>query len=150
MVHAMLERAQGLSTTALEAIARLERRVLATDAHRLKLEWSVLRSRSADEVKDLLWWEGGDLVGYVGIYDFGWPTLELAGMVDPGTRRRGIGGALLDAALAICRTRDAERVLVASDVLSVWAFSSAEMNEARAALPAAEVSLASSAESVAA
>ncbi len=41
-------------------------------------------------------------------------------------------------------------VLVACDVLCVWAFSRAEMNEARAALPAGEVSLASSAESLAA
>ena len=40
-------------------------------------------------------------------------------------------------------------VAVASDVDSVWAFSSAEMNELRAALPPAEVSLASSAVSLA-
>jgi hypothetical protein len=40
------------------------------------------------------------------------------------------------------------RVPVAADVLSVKDFSSDEMNEPRAALPAAEVSLASSAESL--
>ena len=41
----MIEQAHGLTDSALEAIAGLERRVLAADGGRLKLEWGALRSR---------------------------------------------------------------------------------------------------------
>jgi ribosomal protein S18 acetylase RimI-like enzyme len=112
MVDVMLEPARGLTTTALEAIRDLERRVVANDGGRLKLEWGALRSRSPDEVRDLLWWDDGRLFGFLGIYSHGWPTLELAGMVDPAARRRGIARELLGAALPICRAKGAERLLL--------------------------------------
>ena len=108
----MIERSRGLSDQALEAIAGLERQVLAADGGRLKLEWSVLRSRPTDQVRDLLFWEQGRLVGFLGIYGSGRRHLELTGMVDPGARRRGIGRALITAALPICRARGITRVLM--------------------------------------
>ncbi|HEX3803490.1 MAG TPA: GNAT family N-acetyltransferase [Solirubrobacteraceae bacterium] len=108
----MLERAHGLTITALEAIEGLERRVVTNDGGRLKLEWGALRTRPVDGVRDLLWWEDGRLLGFLGIYSHGWPALELAGMVDPGARRRGIGRKLFDAALTICRANGAERLLL--------------------------------------
>lgn len=101
----MLELARGLTPAALDAIAELERRVIAADGGRLKLEWGALRSRSGEHVEDLLWWDGAELLGFLGIYAFGAPTVELTGMVDPGSRRRGIATALLDAALPLCRDR---------------------------------------------
>jgi ribosomal protein S18 acetylase RimI-like enzyme len=94
-----------LNDQALAAIAELERRVVATDGGRIKLEWGVLRSRSGDRVEDLLWWDGDRLVGFLGIYAFGAPTAELTGMVDPDFRRRGIASALLAAALSLCQER---------------------------------------------
>jgi ribosomal protein S18 acetylase RimI-like enzyme len=109
---AMLEQAQGLTTVALAAIDSLERRVVANDGGRLKLEWGALRSRPAEKVRDLLWWEGARLVGFLGIYTHGWPTVELTGMVDPEARRRGIGQALYDAAMSICHTDESERMLL--------------------------------------
>ena len=100
----MLELRAGLSPRALDAIAALERRVIEVDGGRLKLEWGRLRRRSSDRVEDLLWWEGDRLLGFLGIYGF--ETLpELAGMVAPDARRRGIGTALLDAAMPLCRER---------------------------------------------
>ena len=108
----MLERSHGLTDAALEAIEDLERRVLVADGGRLKLEWGTLRSRRPTEVRDLLWWEDDQLLGFAGVYGFGWPTLELAGMVDPRVRRRGIGRKLFDATLPICRQQRAERVLM--------------------------------------
>ncbi len=108
----MLERSHGLTDAALEAIEDLERRVLMADGGRLKLEWGTLRDRRPTEVCDLLWWAGERLLGFAGIYAFGWPTLELTGIVDPDARRRGIGRALLDAALPICREQRAERLLM--------------------------------------
>lgn len=98
----MLEQAAGLPPRTLEAIADLERRVVEADGGRLKLEWGTLRGRSGDRVEDLLWWEGERLLGFLGLYRFG-TKLELAGMVAPDARRRGIGTALLDAATPLCR-----------------------------------------------
>lgn len=98
----MLERAAGLPSRALQAIGELEQRVIEADGGRLKLEWTALRSRRGDRVEDLLWWEGDRLLGFLGIYGFE-SSPELAGMVAPEARRHGIGTALLDAALPLCR-----------------------------------------------
>jgi ribosomal protein S18 acetylase RimI-like enzyme len=108
----VLEPARGLSASALDAIAELEREVIAADGGRLKLEWGTLRSRPGDRVEDLLWWDDGRLLGFLGIYAFGAPTAELTGMVHPQARRRGIATALLDAALAICREREYPKTLL--------------------------------------
>jgi ribosomal protein S18 acetylase RimI-like enzyme len=101
----MLEFARGLNDTVLGELSELEQRVLAADGGRLKLEWGTLRSRSGGDVADLLWWDDDRLVGFLGLYVHAAPAVELAGMVDPDCRRRGIGSALLDAALPICRER---------------------------------------------
>jgi ribosomal protein S18 acetylase RimI-like enzyme len=100
----MLQQAAGLTPEALQAVADLERQVVEADGGRLKLEWDNLRSRSGDRVEDLLWWEGERLLGFLGIYTFG-ESPELAGMVAPDARGRGIGSALLDGALPLCRER---------------------------------------------
>jgi ribosomal protein S18 acetylase RimI-like enzyme len=101
----MLEPASGLTETALSAVSELEQRVVAADGGRLKLEWNTLRNRSGRDVEDFLWWADDRLTGFLGLYVHSAPTVELAGMVDPGSRRRGIGTALLDAALPICAGR---------------------------------------------
>jgi ribosomal protein S18 acetylase RimI-like enzyme len=100
-VTAVVKPARGLSSDQLEAIAELERRVVAHDGGRLKLEWGRLRRRSGEHAEDVLAWEGGELVGFAGLYGPGPPQIELAGMVDPAHRRCGIGGRLLEAALAL-------------------------------------------------
>jgi ribosomal protein S18 acetylase RimI-like enzyme len=100
----------GLSPTALDAVADLERRVVAADGGRLKLEWNALRHRGGQDVEDVLWWEGERLLGFLGIYPHSAPTIELAGMVDPAARRRGIGTALLG--LRVCRERQHASVLL--------------------------------------
>ncbi len=108
----MLEPTRGLSGRALRAIVELEERVIAADGGRLKLEWGVLRGRSGREVEDLLWWDGDRCVGFLGLYAFGAPTVEIAGMVDPSSRREGIATALLDAALPLCLERAYDRALL--------------------------------------
>lgn len=89
----------------------LERRVVEADGGRLKLEWGTLTARSGDEVEDLLWWEGEALVGFLGLYSYG-SSVELAGMVDPAARRRGIATRLLDAALRLCLKRHRREALL--------------------------------------
>ena len=59
-----------------------------------------------------MWWEEDRLLGFVGLYAFGAPTVEIAGMVDPSARRRGIATALLEAGLPICRERGYQRALL--------------------------------------
>jgi GNAT superfamily N-acetyltransferase len=108
----MLELARGLPPRSLAALAALEAQTLAVDGGRLKLEWNVLRSRDGQEVEDVLWWDGDRLVGFVGLYLFGPPAVELVGMVDPAWRRRGIATVLLEAALSICRDRAHGEALV--------------------------------------
>ncbi len=107
----MLEQAPGLSSRALQAIADLERLVVDADGGRLKLEWGTLRARSGDQVEDLLWWEDGQLLGFLGMYAFG-SSLEVAGMVAPAARRRGIATTLLDAGLPLCRDRGHRQALL--------------------------------------
>jgi ribosomal protein S18 acetylase RimI-like enzyme len=107
----VLQRASGLSPTALEAIAGLEQLVVASDGGRLKLEWATLRQRRGDRVEDLLWWGGDQLLGFLGLYSFG-PAVELSGMVAPAARGRGIATALLDDGLGLCRERGRTQALL--------------------------------------
>jgi ribosomal protein S18 acetylase RimI-like enzyme len=108
----VLELARSLSPHARHALAELEQRTIAVDGGRLKLEWGVLNARSGHDVEDVLWWNGDRLVGFVGLYAFGPPAVELAGMVDPAARRRGVATALLDAALPLCRDRGYAQALL--------------------------------------
>ncbi len=108
----MLTEAAGLTGHDLAAIADLERRVVAHDGGRLKLEWGVLRSRSGQQVDDLLWWNDGNLLGFLGIYQFGGSKPEFAGMVDPPARRAGVGTALLAAARRLAHDRGRQSALI--------------------------------------
>ena len=115
----MLDFARGMSPDAAAQVADLERRVVDADGGRLKLEWGVLNSRSREYVEDLLWLDNDRVTGFAGIYAFGGDTVEIAGMVDPAARRRGIATALLDAALPLCRDRGYERALLVTPRASV-------------------------------
>jgi ribosomal protein S18 acetylase RimI-like enzyme len=107
-----IEPARGLSAIDLASIAALEQRVVAHDGGRLKLEWRRLRSRDGELAEDVLAREGEQLIGFIGLYGFGATQMELAGMVDPAHRRRGIGGGLLDAALALAGAAGAREPLL--------------------------------------
>jgi ribosomal protein S18 acetylase RimI-like enzyme len=108
----MIQLARGLADTELAAIAELEARTVAADGGRLKLEWPSLRSRPDDEVRDILYWDDNRLLGFLGLYALGSPTIELAGMVDPAARRRGVATSLLNAALELCKQRNSGQVLL--------------------------------------
>jgi ribosomal protein S18 acetylase RimI-like enzyme len=108
----VLELTRGLSPETLTQIAALESDSVSVDGGRLKLEWSALKSRSDKAVEDVLWWENSRLVGFLGLYAFGGPTVELAGMVHPDYRRRGIATKLLDEAIELCRQRGSHKILL--------------------------------------
>ena len=108
----MLQLNRGLPPASLKAVAELERRAVATDGGRLKLEWGSLNAGAGRNVQELLWWDQDTLLGFLGVYSFGSPTIELAGMVDPTARGQGIGAALLDAAMPLCTELAATQVLL--------------------------------------
>lgn len=112
----MLSFRPALTADGRAAVRELEDRVVAADGGRLKLEWGILAAQEADgstAPRVGLWVEEGRLLGFVGIYAFGGgATAELAGMVDPAVRRRGIGRALLDGALRHCRERAFDQTLL--------------------------------------
>jgi ribosomal protein S18 acetylase RimI-like enzyme len=99
----------GLDAPALAAVRALEQEVVAHDGGRLKLEPGVLQGGDIDTAQ---WWEGDRLLGFAGLYAFGAPTAEIAGMVAPAARRRRIGTALLDALLPRCRQRGCTQALL--------------------------------------
>ncbi len=112
--------ARGLTADQLQHIAALEAACLAADGGRLKLEYPTLRGRSPGIANDFLWWsgEGGELVGFCGIYQYRSDEAEVCGMVHPAFRRRGIFTRLLDAALvelAELAERAQRRVLLIVD-----------------------------------
>jgi ribosomal protein S18 acetylase RimI-like enzyme len=96
--------AAGLSDEQLAGIERLKR--ACVEDGRLKLEWETLRSRPHDQVRDFLYYtepDGrvggvGEVVGFLGLYNFGPGPTEVCGMVHPSHRREGIFTQLLAAA----------------------------------------------------
>lgn len=84
----------------LDAVADLERRVVAADGGRLKLEWATLRGESGRADAVLAWSSSGGLDGFAACYRFGGQQPEVTGMVAPEARGRGLGAALLAALLA--------------------------------------------------
>ena len=110
----MLLLARALTPDLRASVAELERRTVAHDGGRLKLEWGsldALTEQTAGAPRLALWTEADRVVGFVGRYAFGSSdTAELAGMVDPAHRRRGIGTSLLRAALE--QAHDHSRVLL--------------------------------------
>ncbi len=108
----VLELTRGLPLETLAQIAALEVDSVSSDGGRLKLEWNTLESRSGDTVEDILWWEDDRVVGFLGLYAFGSPNVELSGMVHPDFRRRGIGAQLLDETIKLCRDQGRHRILL--------------------------------------
>jgi ribosomal protein S18 acetylase RimI-like enzyme len=94
-----------MSEEQLEAVERLEA-ACAGDG-RLKLEWPTLRTRPTEgPARDFLFAgesnrdgdDDGEIVGFLGLYNFGPGLTEICGMVRPDRRRQGIFTALLTAA----------------------------------------------------
>jgi len=112
----VLQLRAGLTAGDLAAIADLERRTLAADGGRLKLEWGELNRRDGGQIEDLLWWEARRpgqerLIGFLGLYAFG-AGVELAGMVDPAARRSGMATRLLHAARPLLQARACAQALL--------------------------------------
>lgn len=108
---------KGLSGAVRTQIKALEKVCSETEPLCMKLNWDMLEMRLENEVNDLLWYEDGCLVGYLGLYCIGGNTeeIEMTGMVHPEYRRRGIFSKLFSEAVAISRDRSAGRILLIAE-----------------------------------
>ncbi len=82
------------------------------DGITIKLNGDMLR-RQSYESYDLLSYDNGRLIGFLGVYPFG-STIELCGMVHPDFRRRGIFQSLFHRALTEIRKKSVKKVLANS------------------------------------
>ena len=111
-----------LSSKGLNDVLRVQIRDLdavcsAAEPLSMKLNWDMLETRPADETNDLLWYEDGRLLGYLGLYGFGKnpAEIEITGMVHPEARRRGIFSRLFGEAVTLCHARGAGRLLLIAE-----------------------------------
>lgn len=86
----------------------------------MKLNWDMLDSRSDSETNDLLYYQDGILVGFLGLYGFGSKPeeIEITGMVHPHYRRNRIFTKLFNEAITLCRSRGADRLLLIAERLT--------------------------------
>jgi ribosomal protein S18 acetylase RimI-like enzyme len=78
----------------------------------LKLSIGLPHPEADQAAGDFLFYAHRRLAGYCALDSSNGPPFELCGMVHPDYRRRGIGRALLQAALAECRQRSSTRLLL--------------------------------------
>ena len=112
---------KGLSDLIRTQIKDLDRICSAAEPLCMKLNWDMLETREQNETNDLLWYEDGRLVGYLGLYGFGAhpEEIEITGMVHPDYRRQGIFTRLFREAVSISRSRGVKRLLLIVERQSV-------------------------------
>jgi ribosomal protein S18 acetylase RimI-like enzyme len=78
----------------------------------MRIDVGALLQRQGREANDFLYYEDGMLVGYLYVEGWGSRDREVAGMVHPDYRRRGVFGSLLAAAKVECRQRDVKKLIL--------------------------------------
>lgn len=106
-----LYRMQTLSQPVLAEIQQLADVCNRFEGLDLKLNWGVLRSRPAHQTNDFLYYESGQLVGFLALYNFNSKEGEISGMVHPDWRRRGIFTTLFHAVREECQRRGVPELL---------------------------------------
>lgn len=98
---------QQMNEKELTDVLELEKLCSDFEGLKLKLNWGMLRERQdSGESNDFLCYDGeGKLIGFLALYGFGRPEIEVNGMVHPSFRRKGVFAALLERAAAECGLR---------------------------------------------
>lgn len=113
-----LIKCQGLSASELSEIKQLAEICNQHDGLDLKLNWSILSQRPADQLNDFLYYSEGQLVGFLALFSFSAQEGEISGMVHPVQRQQGIFRALFDAACQEARSRGLPRLLLIVEAAS--------------------------------
>jgi ribosomal protein S18 acetylase RimI-like enzyme len=106
--------------TGAEATA-IEQLITACNTYeglRMRIDVGALRQQPGNEVNDFLFYENGILVGYLYVEGWGGRDREVAGMVHPDYRRKGIFSSLLAAAQVECRQRDVQKLILVCEHVS--------------------------------
>ncbi len=88
----------GLHAAELVEIEHLAHICHTSDGLDLKLNWEMLHTRSGKHNEDFLYYQNGQLVGYLPLFVFNPTEAELSGMVHPDYRRQGVFTQLLHVA----------------------------------------------------
>lgn len=106
---------------ALETLCVLEDQV----AFKLELDYKLMdkgistNKACLRDINDFMYFDGEQLIGYIGICYFGGAAMEINGMVHPDYRRQGIFSKLLKLAISECKGRNAGSILALCDNKSV-------------------------------
>jgi ribosomal protein S18 acetylase RimI-like enzyme len=126
-----LVRKRTLAVEELQEIAALAALCQEREGIAVRLLWEMLRSRSGQVTNDFLYYEDGQLLGYLALYSFNPREAELTGMVHPGRRRQGIFSLLFRLANQELRSRGVPRILLFFDRNSLGAQGFAQAVKAR-------------------
>ncbi|KYC90340.1 GNAT family N-acetyltransferase [Heyndrickxia sporothermodurans] len=100
-----------LSTKELDNIKKLQQVCEQEEEIRLKLNWDMLMTRNEKEKTDFLYYEDGELIGFIGIYGFG-NKIEVCGMVHPKHRRKKIFSQLFSEAMNEIKKQNVSQILL--------------------------------------
>ncbi len=105
-----------------KAVSKLEDICKKHDEVRLKLELEYKLAKedapdnsTVEKADEFTCWDGDELVGYIGIDDFGGRTLEVNGMVHPDYRRKGVFKELFSLVRKEWMERPSDFMLLLSD-----------------------------------
>jgi N-acetylglutamate synthase-like GNAT family acetyltransferase len=84
----------------------------AYEGSQMRIGYDMLHKREGDAENDFLYYEDGQLVGYLWCDSWGTREKELVGMVHPNYRRRGIFSTLLDTAKAAYKQAGVDHFLM--------------------------------------
>jgi ribosomal protein S18 acetylase RimI-like enzyme len=107
-----LVKKQTLTEAEATAIEQLITACNTYEELRMRIDVGALRQRPGKEVNDFLFYEDGILIGYLYVEGWGGKDLEVAGMVHPDHRCKGIFSSLLAAAQVECRQRDVQKLIL--------------------------------------
>jgi ribosomal protein S18 acetylase RimI-like enzyme len=77
----------------------------------MKLNPDMLRTRPGSETNDFLYYEDGQLIGFLALFSFNASEAEISGMVHPGYRRHGVFTRLFRVAQQECKRRGIQDVV---------------------------------------
>jgi ribosomal protein S18 acetylase RimI-like enzyme len=101
-----------LSVDDVAAIRHLAAICEGHERTRLRISWGMLQTRPGDFPLDFLYYNNGEIVGYLALDDQGVETKELFGMVHPAYRRQGVFQLLFQAAKDVCHSRAVKHLVL--------------------------------------